>query len=67
MTSSRVLKRVSVKEINDIERVVVSRLPTRYGLFDIYGYRSAPDGLEQVALVYGKLPLPSPTLSLIHI
>jgi len=66
MTSSRVLKRVSVKEINDIERVVVSRLPTRYGLFDIYGYRSASDGLEQVALVYGKLPLPSPTLVRIH-
>lgn len=50
----------------EMTRVVVSRLPTRYGLFDIYGYESSTGGLEQVALVYGKLPLPSPALVRIH-
>jgi 3,4-dihydroxy 2-butanone 4-phosphate synthase/GTP cyclohydrolase II len=55
-----------VKENQEIQRVVVSRLPTRYGLFDIYGYRYEPDSLEQVALVYGQLPLPSPVLVRIH-
>lgn len=50
----------------EMTRVVVSRLPTRYGLFDIYGYESGTGGLEQVALVYGKLPLPSPALVRIH-
>jgi 3,4-dihydroxy 2-butanone 4-phosphate synthase/GTP cyclohydrolase II len=65
-----------VIEDKAIERVVVSRLPTRYGLFDIYGYRARPNGMEsramepqamdQVALVFGPLPLPSPTLVRIH-
>jgi GTP cyclohydrolase II len=49
-----------------MKRIVVSRLPTRYGQFDIYGYRSDPGGIDQVALVYGPLPLPSPTLVRIH-
>ena len=60
-----------VTESNEIKRVVVSRLPTRYGLFDIYGYQARSGGLEpeamdQVALVFGQLPLPSPTLVRIH-
>ncbi len=55
-----------VTDDNQIKRVVVSRLPTRYGLFDIYGYQAQPTGLEQVALVFGRLPLPSPTLVRIH-
>jgi 3,4-dihydroxy 2-butanone 4-phosphate synthase/GTP cyclohydrolase II len=55
-----------VKHINQIKRIVVSRLPTRYGLFDIYGYRADPAGVEQVALVFGSLPLPEPTLVRIH-
>ncbi len=55
-----------MKEDSEIVRVVVSRLPTRYGLFDIYGYQVRPSGIEQVALVFGQLPLPSPTLVRIH-
>jgi len=60
-----------VTENNEIKRVVVSRLPTRYGLFDIYGYQTRPGAVEskamdQVALVFGQLPLPSPTLVRIH-
>jgi GTP cyclohydrolase II len=49
-----------------MKRIVVSRLPTRYGQFDIYGYRAGAGGLEQVALVYGQLPLPAPVLVRIH-
>jgi len=48
-----------------VKRIVVSRLPTRCGPFDIYGYRAA-DGLEHVALVAGPLPLKSPVLVRIH-
>jgi len=63
----RVLKiKRRVNQDSEMTRVVVSRLPTRYGLFDIYGYESGTGGLEQVALVYGKLPLPSPALVRIH-
>jgi 3,4-dihydroxy 2-butanone 4-phosphate synthase/GTP cyclohydrolase II len=38
-----------------VERVVEARLPTRYGLFRVHGYRSNADGAEQVALVHGDL------------
>lgn len=38
-----------------VERVVASRLPTVHGEFTAYGYRSAADGVEHVALVYGSL------------
>ena len=38
-----------------IERVARTRLPTAYGDFTAYGYRSA-NGTEQLALVYGDLP-----------
>jgi 3,4-dihydroxy 2-butanone 4-phosphate synthase/GTP cyclohydrolase II len=47
-----------------LKRIVVSRLPTRAGLFDIYGYEEA--GREHVALVSGGLPLPHPVLVRIH-
>jgi 3,4-dihydroxy 2-butanone 4-phosphate synthase / GTP cyclohydrolase II len=38
-----------------VERVAEARLPTEYGEFRVYGYRAAPDGAEQIALVYGEL------------
>jgi 3,4-dihydroxy 2-butanone 4-phosphate synthase / GTP cyclohydrolase II len=67
MPGNRVLSRERrVNQDSEIKRVVVSRLPTHYGLFDIYGYESGPGGLEQVALVFGKLPLPAPVLVRIH-
>jgi 3,4-dihydroxy 2-butanone 4-phosphate synthase/GTP cyclohydrolase II len=49
-----------------IQRVVVSNLPTSYGNFSIYGYREVQSGMEHVALVYGTLPLATPTLVRIH-
>jgi 3,4-dihydroxy 2-butanone 4-phosphate synthase/GTP cyclohydrolase II len=49
-----------------IQRVVVSKLPTTYGDFSIYGYREIQSGMEHVALVRGALPAANPTLVRIH-
>src|SRR5258706_537120 len=38
-----------------VERVTEARLPTEFGLFTAYGYRSNVDGAEQIALVCGDL------------
>jgi 3,4-dihydroxy 2-butanone 4-phosphate synthase/GTP cyclohydrolase II len=40
---------------NLVERVEVVRLPTEYGEFDLYLYRSRLDGKHHVALVCGKV------------
>jgi 3,4-dihydroxy 2-butanone 4-phosphate synthase/GTP cyclohydrolase II len=45
-----------------LKRIVVSRLPTRLGNFDIYGYQARASGVEHVALVSGPLPLTEPAL-----
>jgi 3,4-dihydroxy 2-butanone 4-phosphate synthase/GTP cyclohydrolase II len=50
----------------EVERIVVSQLPTRFGNFSIYGYRETKSGMEHVALVSGTPPLASPTLARIH-
>ena len=47
-------------------RVVVSKLPTSFGDFSLYGYREVQSGMEHVALVYGSLPAADPTLVRIH-
>ncbi len=38
-----------------VRREAVTRLPTRYGDFRAYGYRSTVDGIEHIALVAGDL------------
>ncbi|CAH2069395.1 unnamed protein product [Thlaspi arvense] len=38
-----------------VERITVSRLPTRWGLFEAYCYRSKLDGTENIALVKGSI------------
>jgi 3,4-dihydroxy 2-butanone 4-phosphate synthase / GTP cyclohydrolase II len=45
-----------------LNRIVVSRLPTRLGSFDIYGYQAQASGVEHVALVHGSLPMAEPVL-----
>ena len=45
-----------------MKRIIVSRLPTRSGNFEIYGYQVQASGVEHVALVSGPLPLPEPVL-----
>jgi 3,4-dihydroxy 2-butanone 4-phosphate synthase / GTP cyclohydrolase II len=39
----------------DVRREAEVRLPTRYGTFTAYGYRSTADGVEHVALVHGEI------------
>lgn len=38
-----------------VERTAVARLPTQYGLFNAYSYRSTADGIEHVAMVMGDI------------
>ncbi|KAL1208531.1 Monofunctional riboflavin biosynthesis protein RIBA 3 [Cardamine amara subsp. amara] len=38
-----------------VERITVSRLPTKWGLFQAYCYRSKLDGTENIALVKGNI------------
>ncbi|KEF06918.1 MULTISPECIES: bifunctional 3,4-dihydroxy-2-butanone-4-phosphate synthase/GTP cyclohydrolase II [Streptomyces] len=38
-----------------VRREATTRLPTRYGEFTAYGYRSTVDGVEHVALVAGEI------------
>lgn len=52
-----------------VERAAVTALPTRYGHFTAYGYRSTVDKGEHVALVYGDVALlsgPTPPLVRVH-
>ncbi|KAJ4972316.1 hypothetical protein NE237_005415 [Protea cynaroides] len=38
-----------------VERTAVSRLPTKWGLFQAYSYRSKLDGTEHIAIVKGNI------------
>ncbi|XP_013615773.1 PREDICTED: monofunctional riboflavin biosynthesis protein RIBA 3, chloroplastic isoform X3 [Brassica oleracea var. oleracea] len=38
-----------------VERITVSRLPTKWGIFQAYCYRSKLDGAENIALVKGNI------------
>jgi GTP cyclohydrolase II len=50
----------------EVELVVTSLLPTRFGEFSIHGYRETASGMEHVALAHGTRPFASPTLVRIH-
>jgi len=47
-------------------RVASAKLPTKYGDFTIYGYRSKVDDKEYVALVKGKWKINDPVLVRVH-
>jgi 3,4-dihydroxy 2-butanone 4-phosphate synthase/GTP cyclohydrolase II len=49
-----------------VERVTEVRLPTEFGMFTAYGYRSIVDGAEQIALVCGDLGDGSDVLVRVH-
>ncbi len=49
-----------------VHRVVSTRLPTRYGEFQIYLYRSETDSKEHLALVKGTISPDVPTLVRVH-
>ncbi|CAI9105297.1 OLC1v1004190C1 [Oldenlandia corymbosa var. corymbosa] len=43
------------KRENLVERTAISRLPTKWGLFQAYSYRSKLDGTEHIAMVKGDV------------
>ena len=49
-----------------IKRVVVSKMPTKYGDFDIYGYINKLNGEHHVALVKGEVNNGEPVLVRVH-
>jgi 3,4-dihydroxy 2-butanone 4-phosphate synthase/GTP cyclohydrolase II len=49
-----------------VRRLVETRLPTKYGEFRLYLYRSETDGKEHIALVKGELSPEVPILVRVH-
>ncbi|MBI5476329.1 MAG: bifunctional 3,4-dihydroxy-2-butanone-4-phosphate synthase/GTP cyclohydrolase II [Ignavibacteriales bacterium] len=49
-----------------VQKVVSTKLPTRYGKFDIHIYKSQNDSKEHVALVKGEIDSSTPTLVRVH-
>lgn len=49
-----------------VEREQCVRMPTDYGDFDLYLYRSLTDGAHHLALVRGKIDLKQPVLVRVH-
>ena len=49
-----------------VERIAVASLPTAFGEFVAYGYRSMIDGQQHVALVMGDVDGPSDVLVRVH-
>ena len=68
------LKMISIAQLiayrrrteNIVERVVSTTLPTEYGPFTAYGYRSLVDGSEHIALVTGDISGGSDVLVRVH-
>lgn len=56
------------RRMNDkfMERVSKAKLPTKYGTFDIYGYRNIINGNEHIALVKGNVADGEPVLCRVH-
>ncbi|MBQ4464479.1 MAG: 3,4-dihydroxy-2-butanone-4-phosphate synthase, partial [Oscillospiraceae bacterium] len=56
------------RRLNDIfmERVSSAHLPTKYGEFEIHGYRNRITGREHVALVMGNVADGAPVLCRVH-
>lgn len=49
-----------------VQRVVSTKLPTKYGVFDAHLYRSETDSKEHVALVKGEITSEQPVLVRVH-
>ncbi|HJR37640.1 MAG TPA: bifunctional 3,4-dihydroxy-2-butanone-4-phosphate synthase/GTP cyclohydrolase II [Nocardioidaceae bacterium] len=68
------LKMISIEDLihyrrrheNHVERVAVTRLPTRHGDFTAYGYRITIDGSEHIALVHGEIGDGQDVLTRVH-
>lgn len=68
------LKIITIKDLIDyrkkyekiVKRVVKTKMPTRYGDFDIYGFINKITGEHHVALVKGSINESEPVLTRIH-
>ncbi|MBP1647410.1 MAG: 3,4-dihydroxy-2-butanone 4-phosphate synthase [Bacteroidetes bacterium] len=68
------LKIISVRDLIEyrtfreklVQRIVNTQLPTKYGEFQIYLYRSDTDSKEHIALVKGAISPDVPTLVRVH-
>lgn len=49
-----------------IKREVKTALPTKYGMFQVYGYSNTLDDEEHVALVMGDITTDAPVLTRVH-
>jgi 3,4-dihydroxy 2-butanone 4-phosphate synthase/GTP cyclohydrolase II len=49
-----------------VQKVSSCRLPTRYGVFTLHGYRELPNGREHLALVMGEVGAGAPSLVRVH-
>ncbi|XP_012064968.1 monofunctional riboflavin biosynthesis protein RIBA 3, chloroplastic isoform X2 [Jatropha curcas] len=54
------------KRENLVERTAISRLPTKWGLFQAYCYRSKLDGTEHIAIVKGNIGQGQDVLVRVH-
>ena len=66
ITTIRELQRYRRMKDTFMERVTSAHLPTKYGDFQIYGYRNAITGREHVALVMGDVADGKPVLCRVH-
>jgi len=60
------LIRYRVQRERLVDRVAETTMPTKYGEFKLYGYRSAIDVDEHAALVMGDISTPEPVLVRVH-
>jgi len=60
------LVKYRLKKEKLVSREAEAFLPTRYGVFKIYGYRSLVDNTEHVALVMGEVREDEPVLVRVH-
>ncbi len=66
ITTIRELQRYRRMRDTFMERVTSAHLPTKYGEFQIYGYRNEITGREHVALVMGDVADGEPVLCRVH-
>ncbi|MBI3006285.1 MAG: bifunctional 3,4-dihydroxy-2-butanone-4-phosphate synthase/GTP cyclohydrolase II [Ignavibacteriales bacterium] len=66
MITVRALIEHRMQRENLVQRIVSTNLPSRFGNFQIYLYKSSTDQKEHVALVKGELQSHVPTLVRVH-
>ncbi len=55
-----------LKNLNLVEKISESKLPTKYGMFNAHVYKSNVDGTEHIALTIGQIKKDTPTMVRVH-